>query len=59
MLSFAEGPVPLAFDAVVDDEGGPFVTGAAEGMIQRIQEFLNSQRLDTTRRIKRPGRQEI
>ena len=43
MLSFAEGPVPLAMDTDVD-AGVPLETGAAEGMIPRIEEFLSAQK---------------
>lgn len=53
MLSFAEGPelellVPLVVR--VDPAGGPFVAGAAEGMIPRIDQFCIIQvRFGTTR----------
>lgn len=57
MLSFAEGPVLLAIDAEVGAGADPFVTGAAEGMIPRVEEFLNLQKFETTRTIKAPGEQ--
>lgn len=44
--------------AEVGTGADPFVTGVADGMIQTIEEYLNSPRFETTRRIKALGSKE-
>lgn len=58
MLSFAEGPAPLAIDADVETGADPLVFGAAEGMIPRIEEIRSAfTQIRVDSRNKRLGEQ--